>query len=748
MKRIMRTFQAGGAFGSALLCTLALQAQPVGQWDFKSGDLSATVGSPVTYADPPTQQGPKFGTTSRVGLPSLAGSNVMVMSFPAATNYGGYNMPTPPAANGGGSTVNEWTMIMDVLYPSGSDLMLRPIIDTDGSTFVAGPDFVVSATDGLGSPPNGPYVGNIASNTWYRIGIVVTAAQVAFYVNGAPVGLQAGAGLDGRFALSPGSTALILGTTLANAAPGYIASLQMRDVALNAGQMQALGGPSASGIPQTIPPVPSFIASRSPGLNATAIGPLPSIHVVIDQGDTVVNTASIGLALDGTPVPVTVAGPSANQITVDYTTTNILDPLSLNTLTLVYQDNKAGSQTNEWAFTVANYQNIFLPATPIVSENFDELAEATLPPGWVVTNWTDTVNAGLNLDDVNSDSYDNWVVIGVNHYATVYPWTDDYVSPGFPEVAGNRRLMIPPIVLNGVLVTNIVSGNLIVAESDQRNGSQVQVLFTSDYDLTGKTNTYLSFAMLNEQNQDNISSVEYSIDQGATWLPLLYMLDDGTTDTDGSDVVTNTATGQIDVFATFGTARNDQAHGLAYSNFIGAAVSTNLIPYIRPCRNDDPVQQKRIELFRLPAADGQSKVRFRFGYAGTASWYFDIDNFAIYSINTPVITTQPQSQSVDANTTAAFNVVASGNPPLAYQWKFNGQNIPGATNATYTIANAFPTNAGQYQVIVRNSDGPTKSSIANLTIITTPNSSVSRSLKWPTSARRSVSAPTPGADAP
>ena len=103
------------------------------------------------------------------------------MRFPAATNGMGYLMPDPAAANGGGSTVNEWTLIMDVLYPAASDAVDRPIIDTDGSVFVPGPDFIVSASDGLGSPPSGPYNGLILPNTWYRIGISVTADAVNLY---------------------------------------------------------------------------------------------------------------------------------------------------------------------------------------------------------------------------------------------------------------------------------------------------------------------------------------------------------------------------------------------------------------------------------------------------------------------------------------------------------------------------------------------------------------------------------------
>jgi len=242
-------------------------------------------------------------------------------------------------------------------------------------------------------------------------------------------------------------------------------------------------------------------------------------------------------------------------------------------------------------------------------------------------------------------------------------------------------------------------------------------VFTGDYNLTGYSNVYLSFHSEYEQNQDNLGSVEYSIDQGKTWLPALYMLDDGSTDGDGSDVLTNN--GVIDALATFGTPRSDQAFGLAYSNFIGAVVSTNLAPFVSPRRNDDPVQGKRIEVLRLAQADNQSHVRVRFGQAGTSSWFFGFDDFGLYSIETPVISVQPASQEVDANTPVTFSVVASG-APLTYQWQFNSVNIPNATGSSYTIASAQPTNAGLYTVVVNNPSGPTISNPAQLTVDTLP----------------------------
>src|SRR5437588_231658 len=205
------------ALAVSLCSTLFASAgQSIGQWDFNSGNLTQTAGATLgdlQYADAATTSQTAFGNTASFGIPAIGGSSALVMRFPIATNGMGYLMPTPPDANGGGSIVNDWTLIMDVLYPTASDAIDRPIIDTDGSLFIPGPDFIVSASDGLGSPPGGPYNGSILPNTWYRVGIAVTASEVDFYLNGSQVGVAAGAGFDNRFALVLSGTALILGTT-------------------------------------------------------------------------------------------------------------------------------------------------------------------------------------------------------------------------------------------------------------------------------------------------------------------------------------------------------------------------------------------------------------------------------------------------------------------------------------------------------------------------------------------------------
>ena len=43
---------------------------------------------------------------------------------------------------------------------------------------------------------------------------------------------------------------------------------------------------------------------------------------------------------------------------------------------------------------------------------------------------------------------------------------------------------------------------------------------------------------------------------------------------------------------------------------------------------------------------------------------------------------QPAGQTVTAGQTATFSVVATGTPPLSYQWRKNSANISGASECT------------------------------------------------------------------
>jgi photosystem II stability/assembly factor-like uncharacterized protein len=80
----------------------------------------------------------------------------------------------------------------------------------------------------------------------------------------------------------------------------------------------------------------------------------------------------------------------------------------------------------------------------------------------------------------------------------------------------------------------------------------------------------------------------------------------------------------------------------------------------------------------------------------------------------PTITNQPQSVVVNLGSNATFIVGASGTAPLAYQWRFNGGILSGATNAIYTRTNAQLVHAGDYSVVITNSAGSVTSAVATL----------------------------------
>ncbi len=100
-------------------------------------------------------------------------------------------------------------------------------------------------------------------------------------------------------------------------------------------------------------------------------------------------------------------------------------------------------------------------------------------------------------------------------------------------------------------------------------------------------------------------------------------------------------------------------------------------------------------------------------------------NNAVYKViynsgTAPVITNQPQSQTVSQGNPVTFSVTVTGTSPFTYQWRKNGVNITGATNASYTIASVVPADAGTYSVVVNNSVGSTTSMNASL-FVTSPN---------------------------
>ncbi|MGA9777015.1 MAG: immunoglobulin domain-containing protein [Verrucomicrobiia bacterium] len=82
----------------------------------------------------------------------------------------------------------------------------------------------------------------------------------------------------------------------------------------------------------------------------------------------------------------------------------------------------------------------------------------------------------------------------------------------------------------------------------------------------------------------------------------------------------------------------------------------------------------------------------------------------------PIIISGPKHQTVTNGSDVDFRVNATGTPPLAYQWQFNGANLPGAINSNLTLAGVTFAQAGFYTVSVTNTAGSALSETAALSV--------------------------------
>jgi hypothetical protein len=125
--------------------------------------------------------------------------------------------------------------------------------------------------------------------------------------------------------------------------------------------------------------------------------------------------------------------------------------------------------------------------------------------------------------------------------------------------------------------------------------------------------------------------------------------------------------------------------------------------------------------FYFTAARTNTALRFTDTSADVADGDLALDDVTVEdlgSINPPVITSSPASQSANFGASVTFSVSASGSPFVA-QWYLGTNAIPGATNTTLTVM-AHQNTAGPYFATVTNPRGTAASAAAMLTVIGNP----------------------------
>ncbi len=423
---------------------------------------------------------------------------------------------------------------------------------------------------------------------------------------------------------------------------------------------------------------PSLLTS-TPSNGSTNAFPDAAFAASITNGTgTAVAPATVRLTLDGTQVAASVVA-NGGLVTVAYTNAALLPQGSAHTYVLSFSDTSVPPvvQRVTNAFSIRAYRNIELPA-PLVFENFNAVAEGSVPAGWTLQSYVPSDNTDIDFGNLDSAAFANWTVVDAARF------NGRFITYSNPETSDGEALDYlrvnrpnPANVVGGrVLREPLASGRFLFSTSGyRRGGSQVFYAFTPDFNMTGRTNVHVGFKSLYEQNQDSIGALEYSVDGGTNWMPVAYLID-------GPDIV-RTESGAVDAVATLTAERGDTATytdengnlvGGTYGAFIAAPISESLAPFIEGRVNDDFVESKRQELYRLPMADNQARVRLRFAYAGTDSWYWGVDDLGLYALgstNTPPTTNAPTAftflnlnnpvtGSVSTNTDGSLTVTAGG----------------------------------------------------------------------------------------
>jgi hypothetical protein len=428
--------------------------------------------------------------------------------------------------------------------------------------------------------------------------------------------------------------------------------------------------------------LPARLLSISPEAGKTNALALPDFKALIENRDTTVVQSSIVVKLDNQVIPSQISV-DGTRLTVTASASQILAQGSQHSFSITFNDNANNTVSVANFFTVGEIRNVTLPA-PLFLETFDTTPEGAIPAGWCVTNYSSPTTIAADLHHLGSLAYENFTVVSASRLAGSFLTYFDNTPENAPiaQITGPSSASY---IVNGSFLPAFIRTNALVAISGYHGGnSQILEAYTPTYNLSGKSDIYISFHSLLEQNQDSVAGIEVTTDGGANWSPVIYYLDP-------LDIITN-SDHVIDVDLTYNTFRSDIAlYPDLSGGYYGAFLKAPLNPITtadatQPRRDDAPEDGTRVEVLRVSAADNQSTVQFRLFYAGTDSWYFGVDDFGIYSITAaPTITVTRNGNTATLTWPNIAGFVLQSSPTMAPgSWS----NVTAVTGNTY---NATPT---------------------------------------------------------
>lgn len=165
---------------------------------------------------------------------------------------------------------------------------------------------------------------------------------------------------------------------------------------------------------------------------------------------------------------------------------------------------------------------------------------------------------------------------------------------------------------------------------------------------------------------------------------------------------------------------NNSGTTLTYTNFTnGLSTLTNDCMDLWVQLGDLNVTTRVLSNFRVPGPGvGLADFKCVFNQGAGAIGFDNLRVTALTVSNAaPVIIAQPTNLTVLTGSNALFTVNATGFPVPDHQWRFNGTNLPGETNAWLLLPAVTTNQAGPYSVVLSNSLGAVTSQVAQLTVL-------------------------------
>lgn len=303
MERISRLF-LGLLLLAAMPMAFALPAPNV-SWQFDNNLNEDNGGSPISLVNTAA-----IGSNSSYAADTINGVAANTLEFNSYANGDALQVLTGFAANGAttATRVNQYTVVMDLKIMAGSWPIIFETAHSDGDAEI----FYQGGNSSLGRSSNNYFrqTSDTLQNRWMRLAITVDMMNKVskLYVNGQMIGVFASThgnvsgGQDGRMALTAGPAASfwLFGEDNFDGdqtgEQGRINSLACYNSVLSPDDIELLGGPSATGIPTSVPSRPITLVKNSTMWGGNIYG---ASTYPIDTGDLTSYWANDHTWMDG-----------------------------------------------------------------------------------------------------------------------------------------------------------------------------------------------------------------------------------------------------------------------------------------------------------------------------------------------------------------------------------------------------------------------------------------------------------------